>query len=87
MKTVQAFFHPNLHHGEVVGSTSLIVDMTMQRRLEGELLNAKRLELVGRLASGVVHDFNHLLTVIMGFAGCAKVELRTSVTDAGPRFR
>ncbi len=75
VKTVFGFFHPNYHHGEVVGSTSLAVDITMQRRLEEELRLAKHLELVGKLASGTVHDFNNLLTVLMGIAGLAKAEL------------
>ncbi len=75
LKSVLAFFQPNLRHGEVVGSTSLVVDITMQRRLEQELLHARHLELVGRLASGVVHDFNNLLMILMGMAGCAKAEL------------
>jgi PAS domain S-box-containing protein len=74
-KIVLGFFHPNFHHGEVVGSTSLAIDITMQRRLEEELHRAKHLELVGRLASGTVHDFNNLLTVLMGIAGLAKTEL------------
>jgi two-component system cell cycle sensor histidine kinase/response regulator CckA len=47
----------------------------MQRRLEEELHLAKHLELVGRLASGTVHDFNNLLTVLMGMAGLAKTEV------------
>ena len=75
LKTVLAFFDPNLHHGEVVGSTSLLVDITMQRRLEEELQQAQRLELIGRLASGTVHDFNNLLMVLMSLAGMAKNEL------------
>ena len=75
MKSVLGFFHPNFSHGQVVGSTSLIVDITMQRRLEEELQHAKHLELVGRLASGTVHDFNNLLTVLMGMAGLAKTEV------------
>lgn len=75
LKSVLAFFHPNLQHGEVVGSTSLVIDITTQRRLEQELLHARHLELVGRLASGTVHDFNNLLMIIMGLAGCAKSEL------------
>lgn len=75
LKTVLAFFHPNFLHGEVIGSTTLVVDITMQRRLEEELLQAKHLELIGRLASGTVHDFNNLLQVLMGTAGLAKTEV------------
>jgi PAS domain S-box-containing protein len=74
-KFVLGFFYPNLHHGEVIGSTSLVIDITTQRRLEEELQQVRRLEVVGRLASGIVHDFNNLLMVLMGLAGCAKSEL------------
>lgn len=74
MKTVLAFVHPHFNHGAVVGSTSLVIDITVQRRLELELQQARHLELVGRLASGTVHDLNNLLAVIMGLAGLAKAE-------------
>jgi PAS domain S-box-containing protein len=77
-KTVLAFFHPNLRDGEVVGSTCLVVDITVQPRLEEDLLRAKNLQLVGRLASGIVHDFNNLVMVLMGLAGCAKSQLPPS---------
>ena len=53
-------------------ATVLIVDMTERRRLEHDLQNVQRLELVGRIAGGVVHDFNNLLTVIAGYTELAR---------------
>ncbi len=38
------------------------------RQTEDQLLKAQRLEAVGRLASGISHDFNNLLGVIIGYA-------------------
>jgi PAS domain S-box-containing protein len=51
--------------GGIVGTTTLIVDVTRERQLEQDLMRAQRLELVGRLASGIAHDFNNLLSVVL----------------------
>ena len=54
-----------------------------QRKLESQMQHAQRMESVGVLAGGVAHEFNNLLTSIMGYASMAALELPASVARQG----
>ena len=57
-----------------------------QRRLQGQVHQLQRFEAIGRLASGVAHDFNNMLGAIMGWAEMGLEDSEPN-TQAQERFQ
>jgi PAS domain S-box-containing protein len=64
-------------HGHALYYEGFVTDITARRHLEEEMARASKLEAVGLLAGGIAHDYNNILTVVLG-----NITLAEADTDA-----
>ena len=60
-----------LHHPIVSGFIMNVHDVTESRRLQNQLLRAQKMEAIATLTGGIAHDYNNLVSIIMGNLGLA----------------
>ncbi|MGV6815972.1 MAG: PAS domain-containing protein [Thiotrichales bacterium] len=70
------------HRGELTHFIGVQEDITQATKMQKELLQAQKMEVLGQLSGGIAHDFNNVLASMMGFADLAS---RFSQNHANPK--
>ncbi|PRQ02502.1 Blue-light-activated protein [Enhygromyxa salina] len=63
------------HDGGPPACHTVFSDVSERRKLEAKVQRSERLEAIGRLASGVAHEFNNLLMAMLGCAASALIDI------------
>lgn len=67
---------PQVKNEKLVGILGFCRDITDRKKMEEELIKTKKLESIGVLSRGIAHDYNNLLSVIMGAVSIGKLYVR-----------
>jgi PAS domain S-box-containing protein len=65
-------------NGEQCGMVMVFRDITEQRKAEDRQLKESKLETIGSLAGGIAHDYNNILTILVGNLSLARAQVGDS---------
>jgi two-component system, cell cycle sensor histidine kinase and response regulator CckA len=66
---------PVMEDGKVVHIIEVSRDVTEHKKLERQFIQSQKIESIGTLAGGVAHDFNNILTAIIGYGNMALMKI------------
>jgi PAS domain S-box-containing protein len=73
---------PYSHKGEIVGLELIMRDISERKIIEEQLIQSEKLRAIGQMASGVAHDFNNALAIILGNTELLNRQIETMEIDA-----
>ncbi len=73
---------PLLEKNQLTGFIHTTVDITPQRNLEKQLVQAQKMKAISTLAGGIAHDFNNILGVILGNADLLLYRLNGDISGS-----
>ncbi len=62
--------------GNITSVIEICVDVTEKKKLEDQYRHAQKMEAIGQLAGGVAHDFNNILSAIIGYGHLSLMKLQ-----------
>jgi PAS domain S-box-containing protein len=65
--------------GKALEFAGTLTDITEQRSLESQLIQAQKMDAIGKLTGGIAHDFNNLLAAVIG--GLGLLDKRAKLTE------
>ena len=86
-RTVELTTTNLMHRPEIAGLMYIARDVTERRQFETQVQQAQKMESIGSLAGGVAHDFNNVLSAIIGYgeliadSGCLDERGRTDLGE------